>query len=87
LVQLATLASRVLVVVTSRFDCLESKKLKTIYKIINFIYKYPYLGGAHPIHHFISFLSSKVAFSTHLHIMYSLSTNSSEGAEGAMHCR
>jgi hypothetical protein len=35
-------------------------------------------------HHFISFLSSKLAFYTHLHAMSSSSTNSSEGVEGAM---
>jgi hypothetical protein len=48
------------------------------------LYKYPYLGEAHSTYHFISFLSSKLAFSTHLHVMSSSSTNSSEGAEGAM---
>jgi hypothetical protein len=48
------------------------------------LYIYPYPGGAHSTHHFISFLSSKLAFSTHLHVMSSSSTNSSEGAEGAM---
>jgi hypothetical protein len=35
-------------------------------------------------HHFISFLSSKLAFYTHLHAMSSSSTNSSEGVEGAL---
>jgi hypothetical protein len=48
------------------------------------LYKYPHPGEARSTHHFILFLSSKLAFSTHLHIMSSLSTNSSEGAKGAM---
>jgi hypothetical protein len=81
---------RVVVIATSHFYLLESKKFAKHHKFHpQSLHKYPYLGGAHSTHHFISFLSSKLAFSTHLHVMSSSSTTQVKEPKvhRGMHCK